>query len=277
MTQNNAFYELVRKISCLALYTFISWIAFVPTYAIELATPAIKAPQVDNPTRVLFVGNSYFYYGNSLHNHVQRMAKLNSVMNANSEFQYKSATIGGASLSHHPIEWLTEPGRIGIKAPFELVILADGSAQPLSESGRARSRETINQFAQTIRSRGGQVALYMTHVYVPPHKGASPVNILKTAKHYIDVGNEIGALVIPVGLAFQEAYRRRPDIALHTDFDGSHPDILGTYLAACVTFSSIYGKPCLGNTYDYFGRIGSEDVKFLQRVSDDTVERFFNR
>ena len=42
--------------------------------------------------------------------------------------------------------------------------------------------------------------------------------------------------VIPVGLAFEEAYRQRPGVKLHKDFDGSHPDLLGTYLAACVTF-----------------------------------------
>ena len=37
------------------------------------AAPAVRAPQVDSPKRVLFVGNSYMYYGDSLHNHVRRM------------------------------------------------------------------------------------------------------------------------------------------------------------------------------------------------------------
>ena len=36
-------------------------------------TPSVKSPQVENPTHVLFVGNSYFYYGDSLHNHVRRL------------------------------------------------------------------------------------------------------------------------------------------------------------------------------------------------------------
>ncbi len=37
------------------------------------AAPAVTAPQVKNPQRVLLVGHSYIYYGDSLHNHLRRM------------------------------------------------------------------------------------------------------------------------------------------------------------------------------------------------------------
>ena len=47
--------------------------SLIPVALAATPAPAVKAPQVDNPTRVLFVGNSYFYYNDSLHNHVQRM------------------------------------------------------------------------------------------------------------------------------------------------------------------------------------------------------------
>jgi len=242
-----------------------------------LPAPLIKQPQVDTPLRLLFVGNSYFYYNNSLHNHVRRMVAAGNPAVREAQLEYKSSTIGGASLAHHPIEWLTEPGRIGVKEPFQLVILADGSAQPLTEQRRANSRQLIRQHAQTIRQRGGAVALYMTHVYVSPHRETKPENLALTARHYIEAGNEIQALVIPVALAFEEAYRRRPGVVLHTDFDGSHPDTLGTFLAACVTYSSVYGKPCKGNAYQYYGRLKAEDVTFAQEVADDVVARFFGR
>jgi hypothetical protein len=49
--------------------------------------------------------------------------------------------------------------------------------------------------------------------------------IRKIEDMYLSVGNEVGAFVIPVGLAFEEAYRQRPDIKLHKDYDGSHPDL----------------------------------------------------
>ncbi|MBX3661918.1 MAG: hypothetical protein KF804_05655 [Burkholderiales bacterium] len=240
------------------------------------AAPAIKAPQVDTPKRILFVGNSYLYYGDSLHNHVGRLAVAGNPSLAKA-LQYKSATIGGANLAHHNIEYLTEPGRIGVKEPFELVILQDGSAAPLSEERRALSMEKIREYSEIIRKRGGQVALYMNHVYVPPHKQAKPENIRLTEAHYLAAGNAVKALIIPVGLAFEEAYRRRPDIKLHKDFDGTHPELIGTYLAACVVYASVYGKSPVGNAYDYYGRISKEDAAFLQQVAEDTVKKFFGR
>jgi hypothetical protein len=54
-------------------------------------------------TRVLFIGNSYLYYNDSLHNHVKRMASERFSATASRDFQYKSATIGGARLQHHDI------------------------------------------------------------------------------------------------------------------------------------------------------------------------------
>ncbi len=258
------------------LKSLLCVVAFLLALPAAAVTPAVKSPQVDTPKRVLFVGNSYFYYNDSLHNHVRRMV-IAGDPSIEKSLQYKSATIGGANLAHHNIDHLTEPGRIGIKEPFELVILQDGSAAPLSEKRRELSMEKIREHTELIRKRGGQVALYMSHAYVPPHKQAKPENISLTEAHYLAAGNAVNALVIPVGLAFEEAYRRRPGMKLHKDYDGTHPDLLGTYLAACVVYASVYGKPALGNTYDYYGRVSRDDATFLQQVADDTVRKFFGR
>ena len=250
--------------------------AFVACAAAAAPAPLVKAPQVDTPTRVLFVGNSYFYYNDSLHNHVRRMAMAGD-SGLEKRLHYKSATIGGARLDQHDIDWLTRPGQIGVKEPFQLVILQGASAEPLSEKGRARFRETVIRFSRLIAERGGKTALYMTHAYVKPNKKASPENIRLTEDLYVSVGNEVGALVIPVGLAFEEAYRRRPDMKLQQDYDGSHPTLIGTYLAACTVYASIYGKSPVGNSYDYFGRIDRETASFLQQVAEDTVRKFYGR
>jgi len=259
-----------------AVRTLLVLVWLLPAATAFAATPDVKAPQVDTPKRVLFVGNSYLYYNDSLHNHVRRMVIAGDAALEKS-LQYKSATIGGANLAHHNIDYLTEPGRIGVKLPFELVILQDGSAAPLSEKRRALSMEKIREFSEVIRKRGGQVALYMSHVYVPPHKRAKPENMRLTEAHYLAAGNAVNALVIPVGLAFEEAYRRRPDMKLHKDYDGTHPDLVGTYLAACVVYASVYGKSPVGNAYDYYGKVSREDAAFLQQVADDTVRKFFGR
>lgn len=237
-------------------------------------TPNIKRIENAAPKRVLFVGNSYLYYNDSLHNHVERIAEEIGPY-ATDEYQYKSATIGGARLSHHPVDSLLEPGRLGIDEPFELVILQGGSFEPLEEEGRAQFRTTAIELNEKIRATGAEVALYMTHAYVEPDERYEPGLINKIRPTYVSVGNELDALVIPVGLAFERAYEQRPDIVLHETFDGTHPSMLGTYLAACVVYQSIYGQSVTSTEYDYFGEVDKESAEFLRRIADETVREFY--
>jgi hypothetical protein len=234
----------------------------------------VKRLENNAPKRVLFVGNSYLYYNDSLHNHVRRIAEEIGPYNVD-EYQYKSATIGGAQLSHHHIDSLLEPGRLGISEPFQLVVLQAGSAEVLTKAGRAQFRKSAMEMSEKARKTGAEVALYMTHAYVEPDERYEPNLINKIRPTYVSVGNELNALVIPVGLAFERAYEQRPGIVLHKTFDGTHPSLLGTYLAACVVFQSIYKTSTVGMKYDYFGALDEDDAVFLRGVADETVKKFF--
>lgn len=266
----------VKKLRLLAQGSAFALCLAVSGAAFAASAPAVKGPQVEAPKRVLLVGNSYLYYNDSLHNHLRRM-----VAEADAELgkalQYKSATIGGATLAHHNVDWLTGPGQIGVKEPFELVILQGHSAAALSEKRQADFRTAATAHAKIIAERGGKVALYMTHAYVPPHKQAKPENIGLIDDFFVTMGNELGALVIPVGLAFDEAYRRDPAIRLHNAQDHSHPSLLGSYLAAATVYATIYGRSPVGNAYDAYGAIDAKTVAFLQQVAQDTVTGFFAR
>lgn len=238
--------------------------------------PVVKDLGGEAPGRILFVGNSYLYYNDSLHNHVRRLA-IAADPAIEKKLQYKSATIGGAPLAHHDVKGLLVRGRLGIKEPFHVVVLQGNSAAALSEARSASFRKKVIEFNGEIGKAGAKTALYMTHAYVKPNKNASPDMIRKVEDLYVSTGNEVGALVIPVGLAFEEAYRQRPDIQLHKTYDGSHPDLIGTYLAACVVYASLYGKSPVGNSYDYFGKIDRETAAFLQKVAEETVRKFYAR
>jgi hypothetical protein len=251
-------------------------IALLSVAGVHAASPSVKQPQVDTPKRVLFVGNSYMYYNDSLHNHVNRIASAADPA-LQKAIQYKLATIGGAPLEQHNIVHLTTPGNLGVKQPFELVIMQGNSTDALEDGSRAKFRQKVVEFNEVIKKQGGKVALYMTPAHIKPSKFASPDMTSKTADMYIEAGNEIGALVIPTGLAFEEAYRQRPGIKLHQDYDGSHPTLIGTYLAACTVYASVYGKSPVGNSYDYYGKVSKEDAAFLQKVADETVKRFYGR
>lgn len=243
------------------------------------ADPARPQPErltLENtePKRVLFVGNSYLYYNDSVHNHVRRIAE-EAGPHGEGGYQYKSATIGGARLSHHNLDSLLERGRLGIDEAFDLVILQGGSGEVLTENSRESFGSKAAELNQKIRETRAEVALYMTHAYVPPHRRYDPEMIEKIVSTYVGTANDIDALVIPVGLAFERAYRQRPEIELHKPFDGSHPSMLGTYLASCVVYASVYGRPVADIQYDYFGAIDPDDARFLRSVADETVTAFF--
>ena len=228
-------------------------------------------------TRVLFVGNSYLYYNDSLHNHVKRMASERFSDMASRDFQYKSSTIGGARLQHHDIEWLLTPGKIGVDRPFQAVIMQGGSFEPLTADTRKTFVDTVSHYSERVRAAGGKPFLYMTHAYVSPHRRAQPGMINLISDTYRHAGQQAKAQVIPVGLAFERSYKERPDFSLHMAFDGTHPNLRGTFLGAYVTLFTLYGESVDALDYDYFGRLSADDVAYLQRIAKETVADYRTR
>jgi hypothetical protein len=51
--------------------------------------------------------------------------------------------------------------------------------------------------------------------------------------------------------------------------------MLGTYLAACVVYASVYQKPVTNIRYDYFGAVGEDEARFLRAIADETVREFY--
>jgi hypothetical protein len=236
--------------------------------------PQVKTLKGLKPNRILFVGNSYLYYNDSLHNHVKRMFAEKFPASAK-KTSYKSSTIGGSRLAHHNFEHLLDAKNIGVSKNFELVILQGGSTEPLSRKSRQQFQEQARIAIEKVRKSGGEAALYMTHAYVKPHKKVKSGMIEDIKSAYLKAGNDNNTLVIPVGLAFEKAYQLRPDIELHKSFDGTHPSLLGTYLAASVVFASIFRTSPIGLEYNYFDEISDKDRGFLQRVATVTVAEFF--
>ena len=81
-----------------------------------------------SPERVLYIGNSYLYYNDSLHNHVRRMLE-ESYGREFDKGNYKSVTISGSRTSHHNIDYPLNHVNLGAEKPFELVILQGGSGE----------------------------------------------------------------------------------------------------------------------------------------------------
>jgi hypothetical protein len=172
---------------------------------------------------------------------------------------------------------LLTPGKIGVKRPFQAVIMQGGSFEPLTADTRKVFVETAINYAKKVRAVGGKPFLYMTHAYVSPHRRAKSGMINRISDTYGQAGREAKAQVIPVGLAFERSYKERPDFSLHMAFDGTHPNLRGTFLGAYVTFFTLYGDSADVLDYDYFGRISREDVNYLQRIAKEAVADFRTR
>lgn len=263
----------------MALLKKLAWVLALAAgagFAAAQTAPSVKKPQVDTPKKILFVGNSYLYYNDSIHNHFRRMVDDGGIATEKAQ-TIKIITIGGAPLAHHDVASYLAPGKLGMKEPYDVVILQGNSGAALTDARRKSFHDKVVEFNADISKTGAKTALYMTHAYVAPNKSASPDIMRKVEDMYVSVGNEVGALVIPVGLAFEEAYRRKPDLQLHKTYDGSHPDLIGSYLAACVVYASLHGKSPVGNPYDYFGKVDKATAAFLQQVAWDTVTKFYGR
>ena len=248
---------------------------FIATNLLLASDAQVNSLINKTPERVLYIGNSYLYYNDSLHNHVRRMFEEiypNEIDTSN----YKSVTISGSRSWHHNIDYMLNHKNIGADKPFQLVIFQGGSGEANTKAERKIFSKEVDKVVNKIHKSGAEAALYMIHAYVEPHDQATPKMIEDIKKMYIDAGIKNNALVIPVGIAFENAYKMNPNIKLHKSFDGSHPSMLGTYLASCVVLASITQKSPKGLHYNYFNKISDADKIFLQDIAHMTVESFFD-
>ena len=120
------------------------------------------------PSRILFVGNSYLYYNDSIHNHVEKML---IEFYGDEEITTKSATIGGSRLHNHNIDHLLEPKNLQLDQQIDLLIMQGGSGEVLTKKSRKNFEDTSYSYSIKAHEKGIKTALYMKNVnplkYVP--------------------------------------------------------------------------------------------------------------
>ncbi len=128
---------------------------------------------------------------------------------------------------------------------WDYVVLQEQSTLPIKNP--VRMHENVRLFDEVIKASGAKTALYLT--WARKH---APEMQEAITKAYTSVGAELGALVAPVGVAWQEFERQHDSPVLH-DEDQSHPTLAGSYLAACVFFSVLFGEYPVGIESDLKG------------------------
>ena len=217
----------------------------------------------DDIKKILFVGNSYLYYNDSVHNYTERLL---IEYYEDEEIVTKSATIGGSKLRNHNIDHLLNYKNLQLDEQIDLLIMQGGSYEVISQKSREKFAKTASEYSAKAQKLGIRTALYMTHAYLKNYRRYEPNLIEKIKKTYYEAGKKSDSLVIPVGLAYEIAYQKNPEIKLHHP-DGTHPGLLGTYLAACTVFAVITNKSPEGLIFNYLDRISDQDRIFLQRIA----------
>src|SRR5262249_45332224 len=183
--------------------------------------PKVTDTGVAEPQSAIFIGNSFFYYNNSLHNHVSLLVKA-----ADPAYRLRmtSVTISGSGADWHDVGSYFRPNAIGtysfdadnnvvfnkIDRLFDLAIMMDCSQCPTHRQLRSVFYESSRRHSETVRRHGAQPVFFMSWAYAD-----KPEMTAELADAYTKAGNDNAALVIPAGLAFAAALKQKPGLVLH--------------------------------------------------------------
>ena len=242
--------------------------------------PKLADAGINDPASALWVGNSFFYYNNSMHGHVGQFIAAGMP-----GFRHRatSVTISGSGFDWHPLDAYFRPNAIGgysfdaqnnvnfnkLDRLFDVAIVMDCSQCPLHPQLAPVFVKYAKINADTIRKNGAKPVYFMSWAYQD-----KPEMTAQLAEAYIREANANDAFVIPAGLAFARSIAQRPDVNLYVA-DKRHPSLAGTYLAAATSYAALFKRSPVGSSYT--AGLDPAVARHLQTVAWDTVQDFYKR
>ena len=260
-----------KLLSVLSLSTLL---AAGSAYALENSVkPTVTDLGIEAPKSGLIVGNSYSFYNCGVHSYLRDFTR-----EAKQDWKARILTMSSARLSFHNVkDYLTPDKAMDPYAKstpmFDVVMLQGQSAEPITKKNGAdlNFQKYVKEHVATIRAAGATPLIIATWA-----KQDKPQDTKGLADETIKAANANNAMVVPVGLAFAESLKVRPDLAMHQD-DKSHPTAAGSYLYGAMLYAVMYKKSPEG-----FKALGGcekplkpEDAKHLQTIAWKTVKEFY--
>ena len=255
---------LLRRVLFIALLISML-VAATQTGQIELRVGGKKVetspPSPVREMRVLFVGNSLTYYNEM----PWLAAQVAQSLGVKPPLRAHFSGAGGMTLRQ---QW--ERGRAVTairEGKYDYVVL-----QPQSSEIVRTTAETFRYarlLAKEIQQSGAKPMVFLTWA---PRTGSFTQR--EYNEKYQKLGAELGAVVVPVGIAWQALLNQKIEL-----FDGSgvHPNLAGSYLTACTFVAAIYGRSVRGaaHTFDVHFDIPESSRKSLEteRLSADTAKK----
>jgi hypothetical protein len=254
----------------------------------------------DLPMKVLFIGNSY----TSVNDLPSLLSALADAAGGQ-KIETDQHVVGGWTFEQHvkdkkAIEKIREK-------KWDVVVLQEHSLQPIL------NRESMHRYArilhEEISKRGAKTVFYLTWARqnIPEMQdGADPTTSPSLARAmyqmtksvgdfdawckqrkvgltgglngaYFDIANELSATVAPVGIAWRGAFLSDRNVVLH-QADKSHPNPQGSYLAACVFYTTLFDKSPVGLPGELkkgttvLVRVAPHEAKMFQEIAWQTVQ-----
>lgn len=229
--------------------------------------------QPETPTRVLFVGNSFTFYNDGLHNHVGNLLRASGTY-AEQGIRLRALTLSGGRLAEHAggIASVVQPDT------WDLVVMHGHSTAMDDADTAGEFGQAARVISRYLRDNGAEPAFLMTWPYLN-----RPQMLGNLKQGYNDVGRLLDALVIPAGEAFARINREHPEINLYQQdllrYEGDqpvyredikHPNTAGTYLTAAVVVAAVFGESPVGNPWR--ADIAPETAAILQQVAWETAQ-----
>jgi len=218
--------------------------------------------------KVLFIGNSYTYYNNL----PCIISQLVASSDGPRQLDTRMIAVGSKTLEWH----YGNPETLDTirQADRDIVVLQEHSMRPVED--RDKMFDYASKLDGEIKSSGARTVLYLTWArkHIPEMQE-------RLTNAYFTLAGKLGATVAPVGMAWQKALRANPALKLHKK-DNSHPDLPGSYLAACVFYATLFQTSPIGLTDTIVDRsnrtltLQEKEVSFLQSIAWETVQKLGN-
>ncbi|MBU7018727.1 MAG: hypothetical protein HXS44_14550 [Theionarchaea archaeon] len=244
----------------------LPWIIGLVLISMLLLICLRYSPPTSTPARtirVLFVGNSLTFF-NDMPELFAELARSGGY-----DVEVDMSAQGGWTLSDHASSSLTLDK---IDENWDFVILQEQSVIPcILEERNEYMYPAVRNLYEKVHEKGGTVILFMTWGRRDglPDAGYENFDDMQQQLYtgYMDIADELGVMVAPVGIAWQNSIKKDPHLNLW-GVDGIHPSVEGSYLSACVFYATIFGQSPEG--LDNSG-LSEEMAKFLQAIAAETV------
>jgi hypothetical protein len=223
--------------------------------------------------RVLFIGNSLTFW-NEMPFLTRRVA---GSLAADPALATEFSGMGGATLRQH---WEKGAALRRIReGKWNFVVLQAQSGEMMRSPEETKKYAAM--FDHEIDRAGAKTVIFETWQPLGSAGTQSQLNA-----RYVALAKELDAVVAPVGAAWEILQRRRLNLF---DPGGVHPNLRGSYLAACVFFATFYNVSPHGATHVFETKfdipesyrrdleqetISDGDADAIQRAAWDAVQAF---